>query len=271
MIPGDFTVRAVSARAYELRGQLFTHIPGRERVPCLVRCQDNAYRVFIKRTSGRSLIDWLRGEEWHPIEIGEDVQSPLEAVARAETILNGVTLPGTNGKRTETQEELPAGRDESTQKTIHFVWDGAMLREIADTVNWHHDRLERICYVGGVETGEAFIPTRFYKMDGQCTPAHISVDAVSKAKAVDHMDRHGLWFLGSIHSHPPGCEIPSNTDIESMERFQSRYSCCGAVVLSEEHRHLIRFYTVLHDIHISVQDPQVKEVERGRVFELERS
>lgn len=274
MLPKGFKVRNVDRTTYELEGKVHTHVPGLGRMNCQVLCHHNAkesFEVFVQANPRR--VPWLPILEtkgrWLKVDIGEEPLTPLEAVAKAEAVITGLP-PRPQPPR---PEELPkvvtkAQEDEKPElDRLRYRWDGKLLLEVADYVDWSREGLEQICYISGLMINGYYVPLEYHKVKGRRTAASVQVDAVSKSDVLQQMEEHHRHFLGSVHSQPDGITTPSSVDKQSMSGFQSHYPCFGCVIVPSGR---VEFYGSTKPVQVEIDHPDIEEVEDGRIFQLKR-
>lgn len=73
---------------------------------------------------------------------------------------------------------------------------------------------------GNPQTGK--ISRFFFDRDARSSSTTYSVNAERINPVIARWNQEGLHLLGMVHSHPPGCELPSAADIEFARRILSR-------------------------------------------------
>lgn len=272
MIPNGFAVKRADREGYILQGTIRPRLPKVRPVPCRIVCSRRSqgqFKVYLK--SGLKSLPWLpsRGKRgnWLQVDLGREVRTPIEALIRTEALVNHVGLE--TDRRPEqgppAEEEPSAG--EPAQGVIKLKWDGLLLLEIADYLDYRRETLEQICYVAGLKEDSTHIPTRYYEIEAERGPAHAHPDPVSKAEALQHMRRHGLRFLGAYHSQPEGYPRPSPTDIETARRWQRHFPAFTGCVFFGSGK--LQFYGGTRPVRAEVEHPRIREVVPGEVFQIE--
>ena len=281
MIPQGFKVKRISNTSYTIVGKISPILPGFKAIPCQISRMLHypEIQVYIKVPKGKvpwiPILEELPGN-WLRVDIGDGVKDETDALIRTEALINKIRLPGTETalrvtrvkpiKKVRVKEE-EAEPKKKVENTLRYKWDGLLLLEVADYVDWNREKREQICYIAGIKHNGTYIPTRFYRVKGQRSSVHVHVDPISQVEVFDHIYDNGLIFLGSCHSQPDSCTEPSSIDLKTMRTFQAHYPSFGCVITPSG---VVHFYSPTKPIHVTIDHPRIREVKDGKVFQIQQ-